>query len=467
MVEAWTGTILDVDEPSNEDLGYHGGNEIDRINKLLKGVNLTTEEGADVTINTNWYFYDNKLRINDGLGHSIILQLPPGMTTDKTLVLPNANATLATSISATPNDFGTNMQQFVSGNIKIKDADQSHAITLNTSGLTANFPLLFPTPGHATDEEIIYSRKAQTLYDKTLSNPTFAAMNIFIDSNTIKHSTTNAEGDLMAYTTSGGVNKYARFPRGTSLQYLRTNSAGTGIEWATLAGGGGGGGDITGAANVGAGTIGVFRDEISGILNFKRLIAGTNITLTNGADDITIAATGSGSTSSILVKGTNSVVVNNTTALQNFLSYTFAANEMGTNKIYRFLCKGTYLNNSGSSKNVRILIKFGVSTIIDATLNGTDSSATPRLFTLEFYFANAGVHNSQLLIGRCIMGDNNDVAVTGFASLSTDETNVNGDISGSCAEATNVSKTLLVQYNHSAAHASTQMNRQLVFLKEE
>lgn len=53
MVELWTGTILDVDEPSDIGLGLHGGNEIDRINKLLKGVNLTTEETTDVTINTD------------------------------------------------------------------------------------------------------------------------------------------------------------------------------------------------------------------------------------------------------------------------------------------------------------------------------------------------------------------------------------------------------------------------------
>jgi len=58
--------------------------------------------------------------------------------------------------------------------------------------------------------------------------------------------------------------------------------------------GGGGTGDITGAANVGSGAGLVFRDEVAGVLNFKRFIAGTNITITNGADDITIAASGGG-----------------------------------------------------------------------------------------------------------------------------------------------------------------------------
>src|SRR5687768_14629854 len=191
MVEAWTGVILDVDEPSNTDLGYHGGNEIDRINKLLKGIDLGLEEGADVTINTNWYFYNNKLKINDGAGHSITIQLPAGLSSDKTLILPNANATLATSISNAPNNFGENLQEFVSNFIKLLDPDQSHGINLKVAGMTENRPLLFPVPGHATDEEVIYSRKSgQVLYDKVFSNPSFSAMNIFIDSNTIKHSTT-------------------------------------------------------------------------------------------------------------------------------------------------------------------------------------------------------------------------------------------------------------------------------------
>lgn len=49
-------------------------------------------------------------------------------------------------------------------------------------------------------------------------------------------------------------------------------------------------GDITGAANVGAGTGTVFRDEVAGTLNFKTIKEGANISITNNADDITITA---------------------------------------------------------------------------------------------------------------------------------------------------------------------------------
>lgn len=53
-------------------------------------------------------------------------------------------------------------------------------------------------------------------------------------------------------------------------------------------------------ANVGAGTGLVFRDKTGVTLNFKSLIGGTNITVTNNLDDITISSTG---TSPLTQKG--------------------------------------------------------------------------------------------------------------------------------------------------------------------
>lgn len=53
-----------------------------------------------------------------------------------------------------------------------------------------------------------------------------------IDTNTVKHSTTNAQGDLLAYDTTAG--KYIRIPRGTANQALRVNSGGTDITWVTV-----------------------------------------------------------------------------------------------------------------------------------------------------------------------------------------------------------------------------------------
>jgi len=59
-------------------------------------------------------------------------------------------------------------------------------------------------------------------------------------------------------------------------------------------------GEINTGANVGAGAGTIFRDKIGVVLNFKSLIGGDNITVTNNADDITITSTG---TSPLTTKG--------------------------------------------------------------------------------------------------------------------------------------------------------------------
>lgn len=48
-----------------------------------------------------------------------------------------------------------------------------------------------------------------------------------IDTNTVKHSTTNAQGDLLAYDTTAV--KYIRIPRGTNGQYLKATA--TDVAW--------------------------------------------------------------------------------------------------------------------------------------------------------------------------------------------------------------------------------------------
>jgi len=88
---------------------------------------------------------------------------------------------------------------------------------------------------------------------------------------------------------------------GASSLVISTNGAGCLIRIlnnaafvVTLTTSGGGGGGVTNGANVGTGLGQVFKNLVGTILNFKTIKAGTNVTITNNADDIIIDAAGSG-----------------------------------------------------------------------------------------------------------------------------------------------------------------------------
>jgi hypothetical protein len=92
---------------------------------------------------------------------------------------------------------------------------------------------------------------------------------------------------------------------GASSLVISTNGAGCLIRIlnntvfvATLTASGGGGG-VTNGANVGTGLGQVFKTLVGTILNFKTIKAGTNVTITNNADDITIDVSGGGAVSSV------------------------------------------------------------------------------------------------------------------------------------------------------------------------
>ena len=79
----------------------------------------------------------------------------------------------------------------------------------------------------------------------------------------------------------GGKLIQGGFP--ADLQFIRFNFANDQWEFITQPAG-----EVNTGANVGAGSGNVFRDKVGVVLNFKTLLQGTNIVITDNADDITI-----------------------------------------------------------------------------------------------------------------------------------------------------------------------------------
>lgn len=102
------------------------------------------------------------------------------------------------------------------------------------------------------------------------STETFSNKTIHIDTSTLKHSTTNATGDIIRYDSTSG--KYIRLAKGTANQVLATNAAGTDLEWQVPAAGGGGGESNT-ASNVGTAGIGLWYQKLGVDLQFKSLFS--------------------------------------------------------------------------------------------------------------------------------------------------------------------------------------------------
>ena len=210
------------------------------------------------------------------------------------------------------------------------------------------------------------------------------------DINTL-YANTNAAGDLLK---SNGT-KYVRLPRGTANQVLAVNSGGTDIAWAT-GGGGGGAGDVTGASNVGTGAGQVFKDETTGVLNLRRLLGGTNVTISTGTNDITITAAGA------------------TPSVQPYTYFIYKDPADSTYKARRG-ADGTHLAAT-STTNVTIVLDAVVADISPPTTPAVIEFASGD-FPMTTVFNNITVPViGNLTIRGQGMGASNLVASTGIAS---------------------------------------------------
>jgi hypothetical protein len=84
-----------------------------------------------------------------------------------------------------------------------------------------------------------------------------------------------------------GAGSFVINSNGASLLIRVTSNTNFVGQYSVVAGGGG---TVTNGANVGLGVGQIFKNLVGTILNFKTLLAGGNISLTNNADDVTINA---------------------------------------------------------------------------------------------------------------------------------------------------------------------------------
>ena len=242
-----TFKIVNVDNTGQDNV--YGGNDIKKLMKLLRGYDLIEEDPTDrPNINTEISFNSDKLRMKSPTTGFYYIWRTKDIVADRIISLPLMTGDGEISLAATSsvNDWGTNMQTFRNQNISFRNPANNASYIWVTSAITANRNIILPLLG--ADDTLVFADLAQTLNNKTFVNPTFSAIIINTDSNTIKHSTTNNAGDL--FVNNG--TKFERKARGAASQVPRMNATGTDLEWvdSSSLGGGGGGGSSTGSTNL-------------------------------------------------------------------------------------------------------------------------------------------------------------------------------------------------------------------------
>lgn len=112
--------------------------------------------------------------------------------------------------------------RFTSGKLALWDLNKDHVVDFTSPNYSEDKVITLPN-SLASSDELVLKASGASITNKIIS----------VDLNTINNTTTNNLGDILV----GNGASFQRRGRGTSLQVFRTNSAGTDVEWATLAGG--------------------------------------------------------------------------------------------------------------------------------------------------------------------------------------------------------------------------------------
>ena len=160
--------------------------------------------------------------------------------------------------------------------------------------------------------------------------------------------------------------------------------------------------------------------------------------------------------------------VASSTAETQVYGFTIDANKLGTDKGVRVRFFGTYLNNSGSVRTLRIRVKLGGTILYDETVGTTiliPISVNRRGVVFDLQLFNAGAANSQKMGGRISISDSTG-ATAGVGSLDRDTKNAEGlyeaAIFGTSAVDTTSNRLFEITVQHSASNASLIFTREMV-----